>query len=160
MMRLALITFGCLLLAPAAARAAEPVDYRKQIRPIFQERCYACHGALNQNSKLRLDSGAGMLARGVVVPGNFRYRSSAGGWRYGHKISKQSNQKFAASYVTGSHALKVGFQIMEGWRHFFQEPNGSLDYNFSNGLPLSLTEWATPLLDEERLFSMLKRSIA
>ena len=22
-------------------------------------------------------------------------------------------------------------QIMEGWRHFYQEPNGSLDYTFS-----------------------------
>ena len=36
---------------------------------------------------------------------------------YGHKISKQSNQKFAVSYVTGSHNFKVGVQIMEGWRH-------------------------------------------
>ena len=93
----------------------------------------------------------GYTVNGVAVPGGFRYRSSAGGWRYGHKISKQSNQKFAVSYVTGSHALKVGMQIMEGWRHFYQEPNGSMDYTFSNGRPLSLTQYATPLLDEERL---------
>ena len=93
----------------------------------------------------------GYTVNGVAVPGGFRYRSSAGGWRYGHKISKQSNQKFGFSYVTGSHALKVGVQIMEGWRHFFQEPNGSMDYTFSNGLPLSLTQYATPLLDEEHL---------
>jgi hypothetical protein len=81
----------------------------------------------------------------------FRYRSSAGGWRYGHKITKQSNQKFAVSYVTGSHAFRVGLQVMEGWRHFYQEPNGSLDYTFFNGAPLSLTQWATPLVDDERL---------
>ena len=81
----------------------------------------------------------------------FRYRSSAGGWRYGHKITKQSNQKFAVSYVTGSHAVKVGLQVMEGWRHFYQEPNGSMDYTFLNGAPLSLTQYATPLLDDERL---------
>jgi carboxypeptidase family protein/TonB-dependent receptor-like protein len=86
---------------------------------------------------------------------NFRYRSSAGGWRYGHKISKQSNQKFAVSYVTGSHAMKVGLQIMEGWRHFYQEPNGSLDYTFFDGVPLSLTQYATPLLDDERLKASL-----
>lgn len=86
---------------------------------------------------------------------NFRYRSSAGGWRYGHKISKQSNQKFAVSYVTGSHALKVGMQVMEGWRHFYQEPNGSMDYTFLNGAPLSLTQYATPLLDDERLKASL-----
>ena len=59
------------------------------------------------------------------------------------------------SYVTGSHNLKVGLQIMEGWRHFYQEPNGSLDYTFSNGRPLSLTQYATPLLDEERLKASL-----
>ena len=97
----------------------------------------------------------GYTVNGVVVPGSFRYRSSAGGWRYGHKISKQSNQKFAMSYVTGSHALKVGLQIMEGWRHFYQEPNGSVDYTFSNGQPLSITQYATPLLDEERLKASL-----
>ncbi|HUR54199.1 MAG TPA: PSD1 and planctomycete cytochrome C domain-containing protein, partial [Gemmataceae bacterium] len=45
------------------------VDYRKDIRPILQERCYACHGALKQKAKLRLDSGAGMLKGEVVVPG-------------------------------------------------------------------------------------------
>jgi hypothetical protein len=44
----------------------------------------------------------GYTVNGVTVPGGFRYRSSAGGWRYGHKISKQSNQKFAVSYVTRS----------------------------------------------------------
>jgi hypothetical protein len=102
----------------------------------------------NQISVLEL---TGYTVNGVQVPGNFRYRSSAGGWRYGHKISKQSNQKFAMSYVTGAHNLKVGFQMMEGWRHFYQEPNGSVDYAFSNGEPRSITQWATPLLDDERL---------
>ena len=103
---------------------------------------------LNQISVLEA---TGYTVDGVVVPGNFRYRSAAGGWRYGHKISKQSNQKFAVSYVTGSHSLKVGLQIMEGWRHFYQEPNGSMDYVFSNGSPLLLTQYATPLVDDERL---------
>jgi len=65
-MRLALLLVFAL---PLLARAADPVDYRKEIRPLLQERCYACHGALKQNSKLRLDSGAAMVARGVVVPG-------------------------------------------------------------------------------------------
>ena len=97
----------------------------------------------------------GYTVNGVVVPGGFRYRSSAGGWRYGHKISKQSNQKFAVSYVTGSHALKVGMQIMEGWRHFYQEPNGSMDYIVLGRSPLSLTQYATPLLDDERLKASL-----
>jgi hypothetical protein len=65
-MRFAL-SIGALIL-PLAASAAEPVDYRKDIKPILRERCYACHGALKQNAKLRVDSGAGLIARGVVVP--------------------------------------------------------------------------------------------
>jgi hypothetical protein len=59
---------------PAAGRSAEPpVDYRTQVRPILQERCYACHGALKQQAKLRLDSGALIRTGGktgpAVVPG-------------------------------------------------------------------------------------------
>ncbi|WP_439623344.1 PSD1 and planctomycete cytochrome C domain-containing protein [Gemmata sp.] len=60
-----------LLLAPLAphAAAAEPVDYRRDIKPLLQERCYACHGSLAQKGKLRVDSGANMLKAGAVVPG-------------------------------------------------------------------------------------------
>jgi hypothetical protein len=38
--------------------AAEPVDYQKQIKPVLQARCYACHGALKQEANLRLDTAA------------------------------------------------------------------------------------------------------
>ncbi len=46
----------CCTLAPV--RAAEPVDYLRDIKPILRERCYACHGALKQKAKLRLDTAA------------------------------------------------------------------------------------------------------
>src|SRR5713226_3928611 len=51
---------------------------------------------------------------------NYRYRSSAGTFRYGHKVTDQSNQRFTIAYVTGSHALKTGIQTMEGWRNIEQ----------------------------------------
>lgn len=40
-----------------AADGAEParVDFGKQVRPIFAERCYECHGPENQEGNLRLD---------------------------------------------------------------------------------------------------------
>lgn len=66
-MRLLILTF--LFAIPAAATAADPVDYRKDIRPILQERCYACHGSLAQKAKLRVDSAANMLKAGAIVPG-------------------------------------------------------------------------------------------
>ncbi|MBC7815768.1 MAG: DUF1549 domain-containing protein, partial [Planctomycetaceae bacterium] len=56
------------------ARAAEPVDYLREIKPILKERCFACHGVLKQQSKLRLDTGANIRQGGdtgpAVVAGN------------------------------------------------------------------------------------------
>src|SRR5579871_1945840 len=53
--------------------AAEPVDYLRDIKPVLRERCYACHGALKQKSKLRLDTAALARTGGrrgpAVVPG-------------------------------------------------------------------------------------------
>jgi hypothetical protein len=55
------------LLLTSAAIAA-PVDYAREIKPILQERCYACHGALKQNAKLRLDSGEFIRKGGASGP--------------------------------------------------------------------------------------------
>ncbi len=51
-----LITLTTLL--SSSARADEAVDYAKQIKPVLQARCYACHGVLKQEGKLRLDTAA------------------------------------------------------------------------------------------------------
>ncbi|MFN0053543.1 MAG: PSD1 and planctomycete cytochrome C domain-containing protein [Planctomycetales bacterium] len=63
---------GLLLLCRVAA-AAEPVDYLREIKPILKARCFACHGALKQQSGLRLDAGTLIRQGGdsgaVVVPG-------------------------------------------------------------------------------------------
>ncbi|MBM4075702.1 MAG: DUF1549 domain-containing protein, partial [Planctomycetes bacterium] len=41
----------------ASVDAADPVDYVRDIKPIFKSRCVACHGVLKQESGLRLDAG-------------------------------------------------------------------------------------------------------
>ena len=61
--------FALVLLLPLSAQAADPVDYRKDVKPVLQERCYACHGALAQKAKLRVDSGANLLKGKVIIPG-------------------------------------------------------------------------------------------
>ncbi len=66
---LRLFSFSLMLLIGASGRAATPIDYAKEIRPLFQERCYSCHGALAQKAKLRVDSGAFLMKGGVLVPG-------------------------------------------------------------------------------------------
>jgi mono/diheme cytochrome c family protein len=41
---------------PPAAGTEAPVDYTREIKPIFTKRCLACHGALKQKARLRLDT--------------------------------------------------------------------------------------------------------
>jgi hypothetical protein len=52
------------------------VDYLRQIKPILTARCFACHSALRQQSGLRLDTAALLIAGGdsgaAVEPGNSR----------------------------------------------------------------------------------------
>ena len=52
---------GALLAAVAVAAPAAAVDFNADIRPIFSDRCYACHGpdAATRMSALRLDSEEG-----------------------------------------------------------------------------------------------------
>jgi mono/diheme cytochrome c family protein len=58
------------------AAAAEPVDYVRDIKPLFGQRCTSCHGSQKQKSGLRLDTAAGALHGGdsgpAVLPGHSR----------------------------------------------------------------------------------------
>jgi hypothetical protein len=53
--------------------APGPVDFERDVRPLFAERCYTCHGGEKQKGGLRLDRKAEALAGGdsgkVIVPG-------------------------------------------------------------------------------------------
>jgi len=56
---------------PAAAKVK--IDFAKQIQPIFQAKCFSCHGPEKQESEFRLDDGKQALAGGengkAIVPG-------------------------------------------------------------------------------------------
>ena len=66
MFRLAAVTA---LAFAAAAPAADPVDYLKDVKPTLTVRCYACHGALQQKSGMRADTAKALIDAGVVIPG-------------------------------------------------------------------------------------------
>ncbi|MBL8241687.1 MAG: PSD1 domain-containing protein [Bryobacterales bacterium] len=57
----------------SCALLAQPIDFVKNVEPIFAAKCYACHGPSQQVSGLRLDDGASALAGGyggkVILPG-------------------------------------------------------------------------------------------
>ena len=71
-----LLAGAAALLVACAARAAEPIDFGRQILPILSNNCFHCHGPddAERKAKLRLDTHEGALAGGksgatAVVPG-------------------------------------------------------------------------------------------
>jgi hypothetical protein len=53
-----------------------PVDYARQVKPLLAAHCYACHGALKQESGLRLDTVELMRRGGAGGPAIFAGSSS------------------------------------------------------------------------------------
>ena len=67
----------CLLAAGSANCHAQEIEFTRDIRPIFSDRCYACHGPdqANRKTKLHFDTEAGAKqdlggAHFAVVPGD------------------------------------------------------------------------------------------
>ncbi len=62
-----------LLSLPCQAQTSPP-DYLTQVKPLLRERCFACHGALQQKAELRLDTQAAMVKGGesgsALAPGD------------------------------------------------------------------------------------------
>ncbi len=58
----------------AEIAASVPVDFHRDIEPIFKANCYGCHAGAKPQSQLRLDSGAAALRGGlsgkVIIPGD------------------------------------------------------------------------------------------
>ncbi len=62
-----------LVLTTPPLRAAEPVDYARDVKPLLAKHCVDCHGAKLPRGKLRLDTAAAALKGGedgpTVIPG-------------------------------------------------------------------------------------------
>jgi mono/diheme cytochrome c family protein len=71
-LRPALVALMLVFFAAGSLRAAEPVDYARDIKPLLAANCVQCHGPDKQESDLRLDAGRSILAGGnsgpAVVP--------------------------------------------------------------------------------------------
>lgn len=68
-----LIVFFSAAALAQPAPSVVPVDYTRDVRPLLERRCHACHGRLKQKAGLRLDAGQLILEGGengpAVVPG-------------------------------------------------------------------------------------------
>src|SRR5207249_849718 len=68
----------------------------------------------------------------------------------GPQILDRYIQRFSASYVTGSHAFKAGFQLDEGVNRNPMEGN-SFAYQFLGTTPVAVEQFARPLETKHRL---------
>jgi hypothetical protein len=94
----------------------------------------------------------------IVSPNDISVLELSTGFRYNSKSTYLFRQdqdryveRFSVSYVTGSHAFKTGVQLQQGVVNTGTEVNSDLGYTFLNGAPVSITQWATPYLQKNRI---------
>ena len=123
-------------------------------------------------SRLLLESGVGLTKRNFVqgLPGTLghtrhlqtpfsaysyteqRTGFTWGQWRnpFGFNDSYQYNTRFAASYVTGSHAFKVGTTFYHAGNLTTQDVSGNgITLQLLDGVPRQVTQYAMPTRFEE-----------
>jgi hypothetical protein len=64
------------------------------------------------------------------------------------------NSRASMSYVTGSHAFKTGVQMQQGFDDENSFIPNDLTYQFRNGVPASLIQWASPFVYRSRIRSL------
>ena len=89
----------------------------------------------------------------VELSTGLNYRAPQQGW-FRHP-SWIYNYKAAMSYITGSHAFKTGFTLQRGRREYVQRYYGNVVYQFLNGAPRTLVEYATPYTYHQQLDAAL-----
>ncbi len=86
----------------------------------------------------------------TIVESSTGFRYNAASNYYSHNVQNRYVERFALSYVTGSHAFKTGFQLQEGLNETDSEINKDLQYNFLGGVPNTITQFATPYTVQNR----------
>ena len=80
---------------------------------------------------------------------NYSYRAVANSLTsigaYGRDNYDMVIQRFAVSYITGSHAFKVGVNAFQGTGEDASIINGDMKYQLRNGIPAAVQFWATPV---------------
>ena len=70
---------------------------------------------------------------------------------YGPNDSKLLQYQASGTYITGSHAVKIGMRRESGTILFGREPNGDQAWTFRNNLPNSIRMYASPFRYENHI---------
>jgi hypothetical protein len=90
-------------------------------------------------------------------PAMISVREASTGLTYRARASYSNNQnesfyyRTALSYITGSHALKFGFNDGQGANTATTTTLAPVNYQFNNGVPNQVTVWATPFSVKSRM---------
>ena len=85
----------------------------------------------------------------LATPGD-----TVGSGGYGDKYNYIQNSRAAVTYVTGSHAVKLGIQLRQGVKKF-GEIGSPIDYRVLNGVPNLVTLFAYPMLFHENMRALM-----
>ncbi|MBM3779289.1 MAG: TonB-dependent receptor [Acidimicrobiia bacterium] len=69
---------------------------------------------------------------------------------YGTFYNHILNERVAVSYVTGTHAFKTGFHLVQGWQHYNYDIS-PIEYQFRGATPAAIRLWAMPQEYRSRL---------
>ena len=113
MQRFLLVLFGVLsLIAPA--RAESSPDFSRDIQPIFQKRCYVCHGPQVQMKGLRFDDRQAALR--AIQPGDSSHsRLIAMATGVGGKFMPPTGPRLSAAEVALLRAWKLSESNRRPW---------------------------------------------
>ena len=85
------------------------------------------------------ESGPNDIAIRDQALGSFRYN---GGGFGAPRVGDRYSQRFVATYVTGSHTIKTGFQLQQAVNELRSQYHQDIEYRVRNGVPNRLTQRA------------------
>ncbi|HUK32504.1 MAG TPA: TonB-dependent receptor, partial [Vicinamibacterales bacterium] len=136
--------------------SAPEAIYQSKSQPMYQSQAT---WNSPRTSKLLLEAGAlfndknyWTAPQSTNAPNQVAYSDSGTGFSwgnygstYGDNSGKNFNMRFAASYVTGSHAFKTGVSFMRLWAETGANVvNNGMTLQLLNGVPRQVTVWSTP----------------
>ena len=89
-----------------------------------------------------LDQAANVPGLGVIP--NLNYRARGGAVTNNNSWNDNFHYRFNVSYITGSHAIKVGMNNAHGYHDNLTYQTNTLGYRFNNGVPNQITMRALP----------------
>jgi hypothetical protein len=90
------------------------------------------------------------LSTGLLYGSDFGPGLPGSNTDYGTHSTSAWGTRGSVSYVTGSHALKVGFQTQSGRTTTSFAPLYNVEYQFLNSVPVGLVEMVAPHYQEQR----------